>query len=338
MTTSTAPAAPSAAPAAPGTAAPAASFAVLARWELRLHRPAWWLWLGLVLLTGAALLWLGGPLTDASAAAWRQWNSCVGSPSCRYEQPAILLHKDVYGYTTWAVLAVPVLAAAWAGAQTGRAVELGTARLAWTLNVSPARWLAAVLAVPAVLVTAGTGLLVGLHRWMWTAGEGRIDTAKPWYGAETFWANGPLPVALALAGLALGTLAGLATGGALPALVRGAAGTALLGAGTQLALPWLWPAVTREGELNGTLPGTGIDVARGLVTADRRRVGDQGCLDRSGAGCRDLLDRVDAVGTYHVFHPSAHFWPLQLTAGALLLLVAAALTAAAFRLLRRRTG
>lgn len=54
----------------------------------------------LVLLTGAALLRLGGPLADAAAAACRQYNACGFTPRRSYDQGAILLYKDVHTYTT----------------------------------------------------------------------------------------------------------------------------------------------------------------------------------------------------------------------------------------------
>ncbi|GAA3497300.1 hypothetical protein GCM10019016_044010 [Streptomyces prasinosporus] len=142
------------------------------RWLARLHRPALICGGTLVLLTAAALVWLGGPLTDASAAAWKAYNACAWDKVCRYDQDAILLYKEVYTWTTAAVLAVPFLVAAWAGgALIGRETESGTTRLAWTQGVSPTRWLASRLALPALLAVAGSGLLSGLHRWAWTAGR-----------------------------------------------------------------------------------------------------------------------------------------------------------------------
>ncbi len=182
----------------------------LLRWLIRLHRPALLAWLGLVLVLGGLLLWLGGPLTDASAAAWKQYDACSPGLECRYDANAIGRYKDWYTYTTIAVLAVPFLVAAWSGATlTSRELENGTAQLAWTQSISPARWLAFKLAVPAVLIAVGSGLLVGLHHWAWAASQGRIDTAKNWYDVGTYAANGPATAAIALAGLAGGALFGL---------------------------------------------------------------------------------------------------------------------------------
>jgi hypothetical protein len=308
------------------------------RWLLRLHRPALYAWTGLVLALGAALLWLRGPLTDAAATAWRQYNACAFGDPCLYDQDAILLHKGVYTYSTIAVLAVPSLAAAWAGAALiARELETGTARLAWTQTVSPARWLAAALTVPAGLVTVGTGLLVLLHHLAWAAGEGRIDTNKRWSDLPTFYAGGPVTVALALTGLLAGTLAGLLLRRTLAALAAAVVAAAGLWTAVLLGLPHLWPSVTQvTGLRTGGFSGAGITVDEGLVTSTGAHVSRPSCS--STAECGDLYARLDAVGSYRDYHPQSHYWPLQLVATGVLIAVAVLLAVAAFRLLRRTTA
>ncbi|MFI6936498.1 ABC transporter permease [Streptomyces sp. NPDC050287] len=318
--------------------APTAPAPHLVRWLIRLHRPALLVGTAFVVVLGATLLWLWGPLTDGAVTAWRRYDACATVGSCSYGQYAILLYKDVYQYATFALLAVPFLVAAWAGASlVGRELEQGTARLAWTQGVSPQRWLAAKLAVPAVPVALGTGLLVLLHHLMWSAGDGRIGTAKDWYSGETFYANGTVPVALALAGLAAGALLGLLTGRSLAALGGALGFTGLLWLGTQLLMPHLWPTVTRVSSLRDGPRGSGLGVERGLLTSSGARVGDQGCVDGATPQCRALFDNLDAVGRYHDYHPESHYWPLQFTTSAVLLGGTALLTVAAFRVLRRRT-
>ncbi|MET7293421.1 ABC transporter permease [Streptomyces griseoloalbus] len=326
-----------AAPAAATTGRPAPAPRQV-RWLYRLHRPAVLFGAALVLLTGAGLLWLGGPLTDASAAAWKQYNACGFTPRCTYDQSSILLYKDVYTYTTIAVLVVPFLVAAWAGGSlTGRELESGTIRLAWTQSVSPTRWLASRLALPAVLTAAATGLLVRLHRRAWTAAEGRVDTTKPWYDSVTFYANGTVPVALALAGLAVGVLAGLLLRRSMAALATATAALGALWAVVHAALPHLWPAVTEVSGLRDGPTGLGITVGEGIVTTDGDRTAAP-CHSGMMDGCRSTLADLDAAGFYRDLHPAAHYWPLQLVASGILLLVAVLVTLAAFRLLRRRTG
>src|SRR5690606_6526001 len=103
-----APAAPAAPP--PPTAAPRQL-----RWLLRLPRPAVTAWAAFTVLAAVALLWLGGPLTSDAAAAWKDYRACAFDERCAYDQDAILAQKDLYRLTTYALLTVPLLVAAWAG-------------------------------------------------------------------------------------------------------------------------------------------------------------------------------------------------------------------------------
>ncbi|GAA3982156.1 ABC transporter permease [Streptomyces plumbiresistens] len=324
-----------AAPAPPASAPPPRQL----RWLLRLHRPALYAWTGLVVVLGALLLWLGGPLTDASEAAWKQYNAC-GMAACTYDQDAILLYKDVARYTGSAVLALPFLVAAWAGASLiGRELETGTAQLAWTQGVTPTRWLVAKLALPAALVTAGTSLLALLHHLAWSAGRGRVDNTEPWYSIETLYAGGPVLVALALAGLAAGALLGLLLRRSLAALIGSALVTGVLWIGTFLTLPHLWPAVTRVSSLRDGPSGSGITVAEGLLTADGDRLAiPRYCGSSIDPACGSLFDRLDAVSFYRDYHPRSHSGPLLLVATGILLAVAVLLTVVAFRVLRHRTA
>ncbi|MFF9089991.1 ABC transporter permease [Streptomyces sp. NPDC014991] len=318
-----------------GTApAPAATNPRLARWVLRLHRPALYGWTGLVLVLAALLLALRGPLADAAAEAWRQYNACDGT-RCDYDQAALLRYKDYYDYATLALNALPLLVAAWAGAAlTGRELESGTALLSWTQGSSPARWLAARLAVPAAAVTAGTALLFWLHRLAWSAGQGRIHTAKPWSDRWTFHANGPSTVALALAGLAAGTLAGLLLRRTLPALLLGTAVAAGIRGLAETALPHLWPAVTRVSTTDQGFPGSGLTVDQGVVTRTGAHVPVPSC--DSVEACRSAYTGL--VGHWNTYHPLSHYWPLQLTTSALVLAVAGLLVLGCFLALRRLTG
>ncbi|MGI5436264.1 ABC transporter permease [Streptomyces shenzhenensis] len=328
------------APAATGTAHTHGS-PRLTRWLLRLHRSALLVWTVFVLLGSALLLWLAGPLTDAAAEGWRQYNACGMTPRCSYDQDAILLYKSTYTYVAVAMAGLPFLVAAWAGAAlTGRELESGTAQLAWTQGVSPTRWLALRLAVPAVAVTAGASLLVLLHHRAWSAAQGRIHSAKPWHDVWTFHANGPTAVALALAGLVAGALAGLVLRRTLPALLLGLALAAGVWGTAQLLMPHLWPAVTEETSLQqgyGHLY-SGIQVDHGLVTASGGHVPEPQCYTTVSGGCAKEYEKLDAVGYYSTYHPASHYWPLQLTTGALVLAAAGLGTAAAFWLLRHRTA
>lgn len=311
----------------------------LLRWLVRLHRPALLVWVAFVLVLGGLLLWVGGPLTDASAAAWQQYNACK-TDHCVYDADAIGRYKDWYTYTTVAVIAAPALVAAWSGAALiSRELESGTAQLAWTQSVSPARWLAAKLAVPALLVAVGSGLLAGLHHWAWSTSQGRIDTAKEWHDLGTYAANGPATAAIALAGLVIGAFWGLFKRDSLAALIGSLMSTGLLWSVTAIATPHLWPTVTRTSSLTHNVPaGSGIVVDQGLVTSTGKHLSGHLCGSTTYQPCQTAYAKLDAVRYYSDYHPQSHYWPLQLTATALVLAVTAALTVATFRLLTRQTG
>ncbi|GHD96730.1 ABC transporter permease [Streptomyces naganishii] len=333
MTTTTAPA-----PTAQAAGRPAGR-PRLVPWLLRLHRPALYVWAGLVLVLAAALAWLWGPLTDAAAAAWRQYDACDMNTRCSYDQDAILRYKDVYGYTTFAVTALPFVVAAWSGAALfGRELENGTARLAWVQSVSPARWLAAKLALPALLVAGGTGVLVTLHHLAWTAGRGRIDTAKPWTDDLTLHAGGPTTVAFALAGLTAGALVALLSRRALPALALALCVTGAVRAAASWALPHLWPAVVHRSGLGTGYTSGGLEVEHGLITTGGAHIADPGCGPTTIEECRRLYADLHATAFYTRTHPYSHYWPLQLTTTALVLALTGLFVLAAFRVLRRTTG
>jgi hypothetical protein len=174
---------------------------------------------------------------------------------------------DVLSYVSIAV-------AAWAGAALiGRELEDGTARLAWTQSVTPARWLTAKLTASAVPLIAGTTLSALLFAWVWTTDQDVLVTNWSW--DRVLVPAGPLSVALVVYALAAGTLAGVALRRALPALA----------------------------------------VASGVTYAARYFFGRK----------------------WDDIWPDRHFWPVQLTATAVLLALTALALVAAFTLLGRRT-
>ncbi|MFF0202359.1 ABC transporter permease [Streptomyces sp. NPDC005017] len=304
---------------------------------LRLHRVALRFWILLFALAAAALLWAYGPGGDA---AWRQYTgmacgarwdlACdyVGGPEyVRYEL-AVSLSAALLGV-------LPPIIAGWAGGVLiGRELESGTARLAWVQSVSPTRWLAARLVVPAALLIPGTLLLTLLHRAVWESDAPLLSDLGwyAWHDPVTFQANGPLATVYPLLGLAVGALAGLIAGRAVPAI----GGAVLAQFGLTLALgtlrPYLWPSVTITTPVDEYPSYDGMRVDEGAFGADGSRVHGS-CVEEPGC-----IARHDIVGHYADHHPSSHFWPLQLVETGIVLALTAATAAAAFWLIRRRTG
>ncbi|GGY28382.1 ABC transporter permease [Streptomyces djakartensis] len=306
---------------------------------LRVHRSAFLFWLMLTAVCLGALLWAAGPGADAALAEYRALgcDRPGPGPDCHFSGSAVGRHQLAVAIASGLVTLLPVLTAAWAGgALTGREMENGTAELAWTQSVSPARWLAAKLAVPAVLLVAGTFAVTLLHRMLWSSPKNSLDRLMGWYewhDDRVFEINGPVATAHTLAALALGVLAGLLLRRALPAL-----GVAVLAV---VSLVWvldelrprLWPTTATVTSAGSTPNPPGLVVEEGALTATGARVPVPECW-----GELDCPAESGITGYYAVYHPSSHFWPLQLMESGIALAVAALAVVAAFRLLRRRTG
>ncbi|MFF6786699.1 ABC transporter permease [Streptomyces sp. NPDC012510] len=305
---------------------------------LRLHGWAAVCWAVLVLVTAGALLWAAGPGVDA---AWADYHTetCRDdgqvSVNCDFAAPALDRYDAVVGFSSSLITGMPLLVALWAGAALiGRELENGTAQLTWTQSVTPARWLAAKLALPAAVLGAGTLLLVLAHRLMWSAHIEQGGGAWHWQGyeEELFVGNGPLAVARVLLGLVVGALIGLLTRRSMASLGYGFFALVGLIRLLDLVRPYLWPAETVTNPANeGTPHRVGLVADSGVVTADGTHVATGWC---SSSDC----GRTDVVGHYLDYHPTSHFWPLHLVETGIVLAVTALLVLAAFRLLRRRTG
>ncbi|MEV5463403.1 ABC transporter permease, partial [Streptomyces cellulosae] len=213
---------------------------------LRLHRSALCFWLGLVAVAAGSLLWALGPGADAAWTEYRAMGCDGGSPNlgCDLPGPANGRYETVVTVATGLLSLLPVITAAWAGgALIGRELEDGTARLAWTQSVTPARWLAAKLAVPALLLVPGTLAVMLLHRALWSS-DGHLQRVlgwREWHSDSVFEANGTLVTARVLAALALGVLAGLLLRRALPALGAAVLATVSLIHVLDEVRPHLWP-------------------------------------------------------------------------------------------------
>ncbi|WP_329273615.1 cbb3-type cytochrome c oxidase subunit 3 [Streptomyces sp. NBC_01451] len=305
---------------------------------LRVHRGALWFWLLYVVVIAAVLLWAYGPGAHAAMDELAR-SGCrdggIPNPGCDTLGPRGSRWDSGVALGSSMIALAPVLIATWAGGSLiGRELEDGTAQLTWTQSVSPARWLAAKLALPAVLIIAGMLPLTLLHRMMWTANPELRRDSWSWFDSQIFNANGILATVCALFGLAFGVLVGMVARRSAPAF-----GVSLFGSGFGLQYfqslrPHLWLAETLRSPAGFTdeFPDDGMTAAQGSYTSTGARLPDLFCGDSTAC-----VTRNDVVGVYRDYHPASHFWPLQLVETGIVLALAAAATAAAFWLLRRRT-
>ncbi|MGW2281515.1 hypothetical protein [Streptomyces sp. NPDC001770] len=265
--------------------------------------------------------------------------TCAQSVRDYMDSQFLLSHLQ--GYAATLLIALPAVYGAFmAGPAIGRELESGTYRLAWTQSVTPARWLTAKLAVPTALAVACTLVLTATCTWLSTRPE---ESAYLWYQRQVYVATGTVPVAYALFGLAVGTLAGLLLRRTLTSMALAVAvqGSAVWGLNT--ARDHLWPVMTENLALNGTSrflsEGQPSLVDWGYRTASGARYPADTCVNAGLTGTRDdrlsCLDRLGITGTYADYHPESHYWPLQLVETGILLAVTALAVFAAYRLLRR---
>ncbi|MEU8957195.1 hypothetical protein AB0C93_23165 [Streptomyces sp. NPDC048518] len=310
---------------------------------LRQHRTALWITVALFALAAAALiadrLWVAhaADVFTASDCSIRHTTRECGDSVRGYLDAELQLDRNL-DYLGMGLLALPCLIGAFvAGPLVGRELETGTYKLGWTQSVTPARWLADRLLVCAALVAAGTAVLVAVQRWAWTTGPDHAYSRGPWYERAIYGSVGPVALAYALLGLAVGALAGLLLRRTLPAIGAAVAVTAGAVAALPLLRPHLWPTETVTWSRTGppATPPFGLPVERGLLTADGGRLPESLCWGPDPQRC--LADH-QVTGRYAEFHPSSHFWPLQLVESGIVLVLTAAAVYAAFRLLRRRAA
>ncbi|MET8023662.1 hypothetical protein [Streptomyces avermitilis] len=309
---------------------------------LRLHRSAAVLWGAALLAATVTLVWMyaiGDEARAGIAACATPATDALPPCSAVHAITADGIYADTLAFVGTAVSYLMLPVAAWAGgALTGRALETGTARLDWTQSVTPVRWLAARLTVPAALLASGTTAAVLLN--VWARQDGNPNLVGDWYQPDVFVSTGPAAVAHVLAGLALGALAGLLTRKTLPAVGLALAATLVL----RNVLDWyrtsLWPTVTTTGRAALDLPRSALELEHGAVTTTGERIGNNtACVGSDSlADIQRCESRSGLTDFWATYHPRSHFWPLQFMETGLVLALAAAATATAFWLLRRRTA
>jgi hypothetical protein len=289
----------------------------LVRTVLRLHRAALWIWLAWVAGTAGFLLWLLGPGADSAQHALETYGYggllVTNGPADEYN--SLFYYPDTL--ITLASFAVALFAG---GPLIARELESGTARLAWTQSVSPARWLAVKLAVPAAFVVTGTTLLTLLYHQLWSAhGNLLIAGIGP---RSLYFSLGPATVAAPLLGLALGTLVGLAVRRTLPALAF--SGFAYFLVYAFRGNHWPFQGRYQQPELHSSSRA---------ITSTGDRISDPGCYDDKAC-----LAQHDVVRFTRAYLPSPDYWPRQLLETGVLLGLTAVAVALAFGLLRRRAA
>ncbi|WP_424922098.1 hypothetical protein [Streptomyces sp. wa53] len=324
-------------PARPSLRGPARVVVRQHRWALRIAGG-----LALVALLGLIALALRSThVAEVFEASDCRVDGADGNRACmqtaRNYLDSMFTYRGVFEDFALALMALPVLLSGYvAGPLIARELENGTFRLSWTQSVSPARWLATRLAVPAVLVLAWTAVLsAGLH---WARSGSDLPYPAEWYTMYVFTTTGTVLAGHVLLGLCVGALIGILVRRTLLALALSALVTGVVGVSFAGLRARLWPP--------STVTGTTLDVREniwwvetGHLTGTGERLPQDVCAQAvsESARTRCFADN-DITGHYLDYHPASHFWPLQLVETGILLALAAVAVAVAFRVLRRRTG
>ncbi|MEU9876204.1 hypothetical protein [Streptomyces phaeochromogenes] len=209
---------------------------------LRLHRAALVVWGAFMLAALGALVWEVGINADSVRD---RMAACGHDPSLCRIRVVVDYGGTIGGASTLVYYSFFAVAAFAGGALIGRELENGTAQLAWTQSVSPTRWLAATLAVPAVLLVAGGTVFVFVFRWAWAANRDLMG--DDWTFNDVFAARGPALVAYGLCGLGVGALAGVVLRRSLPALGVACGVMYLINHNLEKHREDLWPTVASGG-------------------------------------------------------------------------------------------
>ncbi|WP_338931883.1 hypothetical protein WEB32_19840 [Streptomyces netropsis] len=333
MTVTSTPPARTVTPRAPGVRA-------LARLVARQHRTTAWVLLALFLAFAGSLVWLHGALGDF-IDTHRLLAGC-DAVECDGSSAKLADFRSSYGdYLHIAGLLLeflPALIAAFvAGPMVARELESGTYKVAWTQSASPMRWFAAKLALPAVVVLAGVSVLSALYTWCWRVvgdreGGDLLLPGQVWH--QSFDMLGPAPVVLALAGVAVGALAGLLVKRTLPAMIVALAAVGVVSTATgALRQHLVTPVTTMSADMQGLLGNRTWWFERGMVGPNGGHIVEPDC----GVGVSPAQCLVDhgASGWYTESHPYAHLWPMQWVQAGVVTVLALLLAAGALWWMRR---
>ncbi|WLQ41737.1 ABC transporter permease subunit [Streptomyces laculatispora] len=307
------------------------------------HRRVLWI-TGALALAGIAVLaigvwWTSGDsdsFADTGCSFRNTSTRCIGAVNDFVDSEIRFNH--LLQYAGVAMMVLPAAVGLFvAGPMIGRELEDGTYRLSWSQSVTPNRWLAAKLAVPAVLTVAGVSVLSAVYAWAWSRARG-TNYPVQWFEPRVYGAMGPAPVGYALLCLALGALAAVLIRRTLPAMAVTAVAYAAVVLVMNSVRSGLWPMrtdTTAPGR-EFRYPSEASDVSVGWMTGGGARLDDATCISAGDFdGC---MARHGAAAQYVDYHPASHFWPLQLIETGILLVLAAAMVAVAFRVLRRSHG
>ncbi|MEV0261464.1 ABC transporter permease [Streptomyces sp. NPDC050617] len=290
---------------------------------LRQHRLTLWISAVVFLALVIELVWLRTAMTDYIRTTLRHCADAGAHTDCATEAMGVETdYGELLRATGLFVGLLPLLFGLFvAGPVIARELESGTYQLAWTQSVTPMRWFAAKLALPAVLAVSGLTALSALHTWAWWPVQDLLP-GQSWY--QGFDKLGVAPVAYALLGVAVGATAGLLIKRTLVSMAVTLVVFEVLTWAFAALRPYLAGSRTKVGKDFPTLNSMDWGWRQGYVTATGGHLPEEACPVRSTVQQECLTDH-HVVGGFSDYHPASQFWTLQWTQAALVVVLAAAL-------------
>ena len=297
-------------------------------------------------------------LADGFAIASR-WHSvlvaCAGNGGCLEQAPTLVngLMSDLPYFT----LVVPVvLGMLWGAPLVASELEARTSDFAWTQSVTRTRWLAVKAGWLLLAAVAWGGAVSALFTW-WS-GPINAESATAFTPGQ-FDTQGIVPIGYAVFAMALGIAVGTVARRTLPAIAVVLGGfIALRLVIANLLRPHYMAAVTNYFSVTGTFTpaGAGLGARPGRRQPERAGRGEglgrpgtrasrrlpaaaaRGPTAKSGASMNSVFSCMQAHGWrgFVTYQPASRYWPFQGIETGIYVLLAAALIAVTFVVVRRR--
>jgi hypothetical protein len=251
-----------------------------------------------------------------------------------------------------------VLGALWGAPLVAHELESRTSDFAWAQSVTRTRWLAVKVGWLLLAAAACGGVIAALVTW-WCGPHNALEANA--FRPGQFDIQGIVPIGFAVFAMALGIAAGTVTRRTLPAIAVALGGFIALrlviddfvrphyvaavttyysvtGSFTPSGSAWLFSqgAVSKTGQV--VLAGWG-DLFPALPASCRRLIpGSGGPTPKSGSSMSAVFSCMRAHGWrgFATYQPASRYWPFQGIETGIYVLLAAALIAVTFVIVRRR--
>ena len=281
--------------------------------------------------------------------------SCAGNADCLQQQPSLV--NGLLSDLPYIALVVPVvLGMLWGAPLVASEIEGRTSDFVWTQSVTRTRWLAAKAGWLLLAAVAWGGAVSALTTW-WS-GPINAESATAFMPGQ-FDTQGIVPIGYAVFAMSLGIAVGTVARRTLPAIAVVLGGfIALRLVIANLLRPHYLAAVTTYFKVTSTFtpPGQAWVLAQGGISRSGQVVGrGWGDLEpalpaacqqllpgsptaKSDASLNSVFSCMQAHGWrgFATYQPAGRYWPFQGIETGIYVLLAAALIAVAFVVVRRR--